>query len=151
MDLDLQWRDGYGYLYLDGADLAVDDGLRTAVLVSLFTDRRARDDDRLPDGSEDRRGHWSDSYLPNGDLEGSRLWLLEREKVLPDVLRRAEDYSREGLHWMLEDGVAATVQATAWTTGRSDLNLRIVITRPTGEQVELEFLNIWQQESQRAV
>lgn len=151
MDLDLEWRDGFGYLHLDGADLVQDFGLRTAVLVSLFTDRLARENDQLPDGSDDRRGHWSDSYLANDDLEGSRLWLLEREKVQPDVLRRAEDYSREALQWMLEDGLARTVQVNAWTTGRGDMNLAVVITRPQGEQVQLKFLNIWQQESQHAV
>lgn len=151
MDLDLEWRDGFGYLYLDGADLAEDRGLRTAVLVSLFTDRLSREDDQLPDGTDDRRGHWTDSYLLNDDLEGSRLWLLEREKVLPDVLRRAEDYGREALQWMLEDGLANAVQVTAWTTGRSDMNLHVVITRPQGDQVQLKFLNIWQQESEHAV
>jgi phage gp46-like protein len=151
MDLAMVWRNGFGYLFLDGADLAAEDGLRSSVLVSLFTDRRARSDDRIPDGSADRRGHWSDSHLPGDDQEGSRLWLLEREKVQPEVLRRAEDYSREALTWMLEDGAASAVQTTAWTTGRSDLNLRVQITRPSGEQVSFEFLDIWQKESQHAL
>lgn len=151
MDLALQWRNGYGYLYLDGADLAAEDSLHSAVLVSLFTDRRCRADDVIPDGSTDRRGHWSDSYLRGDDQEGSRLWLLEREKVQPEVLRRAEDYSREALAWMVEDGAARVVQATAWTTGRSDLNLLIRITRPSGDDVSFEFLDIWQQEADHGV
>lgn len=151
MDLRMQWRNGFGYLYLDGPDLATEDGLGSAVLVSLFTDRQARVDDLIPDGSADRRGHWSDSYLPGEDQEGSRLWLLDREKVLPEVLRLAEDYSREALRWMLEDGVASDVQASAWTTGRSDLNLRVRITRPNGDVEGFEYLDIWQQEAARAV
>jgi phage gp46-like protein len=147
MDLAMQWRNGFGYLHLDGSDLAADDGLRSAVLVSLFTDRQADIDDLIPDGSSDRRGHWSDSYGPQGELLGSRLWLLEREKVQPEVMRRAEDYSREALAWMLEDEAASAIDASAWTTGRSDLNLRIRITRPGGEAVSLEFLDIWNKEA----
>jgi phage gp46-like protein len=41
---------------LDGGDLSTDDGLETAVLLSLITDRRAEADDVLPDGGTDRRG-----------------------------------------------------------------------------------------------
>jgi phage gp46-like protein len=52
---------------------------------------------------------------------------------------------------MLEDGTASAVQAVAWTTGRSDLNVRISITHPSGEQVSFEFLDIWQKESQHAL
>ena len=44
------------------ADLQGDDGLMTAVIISLFTDARAHDDDPLPDErvgvSSDRRGWW---------------------------------------------------------------------------------------------
>lgn len=151
MDLALVWRDGFGYLHLDGSDLSVDDGLRSAVLVSLFTDRRARPDDSLPDGSKDRRGHWSDSHLLGDDQEGSRLWLLEREKVQPEVLRRAEDYSREGLNWMLEDGAALALQVSAWTSGRGDLNLSVAITRPSGEIQTFEFVDLWNKEAQHAL
>ena len=50
----------------DIGDLKPDNGLYTAVLISLFTDARARDDDALPDviSEEDfpnRRGWWGDS------------------------------------------------------------------------------------------
>lgn len=151
MDLALQWRNGYAYLHLDGSDLATEEGLGSAVLVSLFTDRLSRPEDLIPDGTADRRGHWSDSYLLGDDLEGSRLWLLDREKVVPEVLRRAEDYSREALRWMLEDGVARDVQTSAWTTGHGDLNLRIRITRPSGDVEAFEYLDIWQQEAAHAV
>lgn len=150
MDLAMVWRDGFGYLHLSGADLAVEDGLRSAVRVSLFTDRRAREDDQLPDGSTDRRGHWSDSYS-SGDEIGSRLWLLDREKVVPEVLRRAEDYSREALAWMLKDGAASAVKASAWTTGRNDMNLQIAITHPDGRTESLEFLDLWNKETEHAL
>jgi len=151
MDLAMQWRNGYGYLHLVGPDLVEDDGLRSAVLVSLFTDRQAHVDDRIPDGSADRRGHWSDSYLPGDEQIGSRLWLLDREKIQPEVLRRAEDYSREALAWMTRRGAARSVQARAWTTGRDDLNLQISITRPNGQVESFDFLDMWKKEAQHAL
>ncbi len=152
MDAALVNRYGYFYLYLDGADLAEESGLRTAVIVSLFTDRLAKPTDTIPDGTLDRRGHWSDSYLAErGDLEGSRLWLLDREKIMPEVLRRAEDYTREALEWMLSDGVVLQVRATAWTTGSEDLNIRASLEKPDGEEVTFEFLDIWSQEINHAI
>lgn len=152
MDAALVNRYGYFYLHLDGADLASEPGLRTAVIVSLFTDRLALPTDPIPDGSRDRRGHWSDSYLPEqGDLEGSRLWLLDREKIMPEVLRRAEDYTREALEWMLSDAVVQQVTASAWTTGAEDLNIRARLIKPDGQEVTFEFLDIWSQEISYAV
>lgn len=144
MDLAMTNRDGMFYLFLDGADLAVDDGLESAVIVSLFTDRIALPTDPIPDGSPDRRGHWSDSFLVTiDDKEGSRLWLLSREKVRDEVLRRGEDYAREALKWMLEDGVAKAIEPTAWTTGRGDFNLRVRIIKPDDSDVEFSYLNLW--------
>ena len=84
------------------ADLQGDDGLMTAVIISLFTDARAHDDDPLPDErvgvSSDRRGWWGDC-LPDAQGEqtlesiGSRLWLLWREKDLDSVVARARQYA----------------------------------------------------------
>ena len=44
---------------LIGIDLATEEGLYTAVVISLFTDARADKDDELPAGENDsRRGWW---------------------------------------------------------------------------------------------
>ncbi len=118
-------------LSLAGADLASDQGLRSAVLVSLLTDRRANDDDVLPGAPEDtnRRGSWDDAWPEaDGDLQGSRLWLLTRSKQIPDVLERAKAYSEEALAWLIEDGVAQAVAVNAdWVEGPSSGALRGVL------------------------
>ena len=99
---------------LDGADLATDEGLETAAAISLFTDRRAGRDDALPGGDDDRRGWWGDAFAGvEGDLIGSKLWLLGREKNLPEALNRARDYGAESLAWMVEDGIAERVEVIA--------------------------------------
>ncbi|NCB53153.1 MAG: hypothetical protein EOM54_14955, partial [Clostridia bacterium] len=60
-DIQIQWNsaDHRGDFLLDntGADLSSDKGLETAVIVSLFTDRRA-DGEELPPNEKTKRGWW---------------------------------------------------------------------------------------------
>lgn len=127
--------------------LADDDGLRSAVLISLFTDRRAGDDDTLPDGT-DRRGWWGDSYADtSGDQLGSRLWLLRRAKATAEVLQRARQYATEALQWLVEDAVVKSVDITAeWQAlagGARTLALQATLTRGNGTTVRYRFDDFW--------
>ena len=116
------------------ADLAADDGLSTAVLVSLFTDRRTAVEE-LPDGETRRRGWWGDTLSPDDEI-GSHLWLLARAKRTPDTLHRAEDYARAALGWLVEDGVAEEVAVRAEDReGRLLIHIDI---RTAGRRVALE-------------
>lgn len=103
----------------DIQDFESDEGLETAVVISLFTDRRAKTDDILPDpDNPDLRGWWGDLVSDvEGDQIGSRLWLLNREKTEENVLIRAKQYIREGLQWLIDDGVAVKVVASAERQG----------------------------------
>ncbi len=152
---------------LTGPDLTADAGLQTAVIISLFTDRRAEDDDVLPDdatgpfglshkGSGDRRGWWADWYqegvsVPDGtspstptDRIGSRLWLLRREKQVQDVLDRAVEYGEEALQWLVDDAVAASVTVTSEILQSNTLALGVQIQKPDGSVLPLKFAIVWQ-------
>lgn len=146
-DLALRYDNTTGLmdLYLEDDDLATDDGLETAVLQSLYLDRRAEDEDVLPGGGEDdRRGHWGDEFpLVEGDKIGSRLWLLSRAPLVPSSARDAEDFTDQGLAWMIEDDVAATVEVSASIVGQR-VSLDVVITRPTGDAVSYRFGHVWE-------
>lgn len=122
--------------------LALGDDLETAVWMSLFTDRRATDDDVLTDGTDDRRGCWTDTYTEKPI--GSRLWLLDRAKRLPETLRLAEGYAREALAWLVEDGVAARVDVTAEWAGPTFMAIRPVIIHRDGRRADLRFDWAWQ-------
>ena len=130
-------------LALDAFALSSDDGLETAVILSLFTDARAKDDDTLPIGQTDRRGWWADTVLPDSlgryDQYGSRLWLLHREKQMPEVLRRAKDYAQEGLAWLLEDKVARKVDVVATNPQDGWLVLDITVTLHNGGLERYQF------------
>jgi len=129
---------------LDGLGFAEDDGLETAVILSLFTDRRANADDAIPDGSKDRRGWWGDSFSDvKGDLIGSRLWLLSREKQLPSVLSRAQQYAEESLKWLVDDGVAESAVVVASNPRSGILALLVSITRPGHPVKQYRFEHFW--------
>jgi phage gp46-like protein len=134
-----------GELVLSGLDLARDDGLETAVIISLFTDRRASAEQipmELP--QDDLRGYWGDiSNTTTSDQTGSLLWLLAREKQLPQVLGRAQQYCREALAWMVEDLVATRVEVAAEFVAQGWMLILVDIFRPTGSPVRYRFNYEW--------
>ncbi|PWG62868.1 phage GP46 family protein [Spiribacter halobius] len=141
----IQDADGRRDIALEAGDLAAEESPRTAVVLSLLTDRRADTDDELPDGGSDRRGWWADAWSePSEDLIGSRLWLLAREKELPAVARQAEAYAREALQWLVDDGIAESVEVTAEDFRAEWLTLRVVIRRRGGGTVEQRYDYVWE-------
>ena len=70
---------------------------------------------------------------------GSRLWLLERSKETDDVLARAREYAIEALTWLLEDGVARSLDVTASWVRRGVLGLVVVITLADRSQFQDVF------------
>jgi phage gp46-like protein len=150
-DLALVWTDGTLDLVIEDDDVLTDDGLRTAVLISLFTDRRAEADDELPSPDGDRRGSWTDEFEPNeGDRIGSRGWLLGRAKRTADIVPRAEAYAREALAWMVADRVCERIDIDAAVAGQK-LTLAITIHRPKSAAVTFRFGHTWDAEAARAV
>jgi phage gp46-like protein len=147
-DIQLQFNNVTGFcdwsVASGGGDLNSAETLETAVLLSLFTDKRAPAD--LQIFSTDRRGFWGTTYNPAGQAElGSLLWTLGRsvKNDSTSVLRTAEMYALQALNWLITQGVAATVTATAFwlSQGSGNLGLSIVITQPNG--VVNQFSWVW--------
>ena len=88
-----------------------DDELTRAVIISLFSWARARDDDQV-EGSR-RFGFWGDTYDDAGQETGSRLWLMSRSKILPDTVERCRKYAQKALPWPVHEGVADSVHVQA--------------------------------------
>lgn len=118
--------------------LESDDGLETAVILSLFTDKTAPADAILPDGSGDRRGYWAD------EDKGSLLWLLEREKATIKTAARAQRYALEALQWFKRDGIADEIEVTAEYVTHEMLKLGVTIVRQVaGKPVNHRFDYVW--------
>ena len=127
-------------------DLATDRGLETACLLSIFVDRRAEDDDTPPSGDpNDRRGWWADEFAEvAGDKIGSRLWLLDRAKRGGDVAKRAEEYVKEALAWMVEDRVTSSVSVEIDMDSHPNAMLiGVAIQKPNREALSLRFAYAW--------
>lgn len=146
-DLALTWSNvtGDADLSLIDSDLASDRGLQTAVILSLFTDRRAEVDDNPPSGDDrDRRGWWADQFLEvEDDRYGSRLWLLDRAKRTRETELRAKEYVTEALAWMLEDRVVSSIDVTIETTARA-LLIGVELQRPGRDPVSFRFAHTWE-------
>lgn len=133
-ELHADWESAHG-------ELANGDDFQTAVIISLFTDRVARADDPYEDN--DRRGWWGDSTEQN--QLGSRLWLIRREKLTREVARRSEEYAREALKWLVDDGVVMAVEAVAQIVYPNRLNLFIRYQLPQTDSWDaLQFFWIWE-------
>ena len=147
-DIKINWDDIFqegDIAYIDG-DLEREPGLGTAVFMSLFTDRRARDDDPLDD-KDDKRGWWGDQTSTYIDDEiGSRLWLLDRAKTTTENYRLARIYIEEALQWLISDGVAAKVETEierAGVPGNDRLYFKVKIYKIDGNVEAYKFEDCW--------
>lgn len=115
-----------------------------AVMVSLFTWRRANPDDDLP--GDLRMGWWGDAFAPiANDRIGSRLWLLSRAKLLPETAARAKEYAEEALQWLIDDGVAARVDVRTERQGLSTLAIGVQIYKSDGSRLlDVRFTDVWE-------
>jgi len=132
-------------------DVVMSQSLLGAVLISLFTDARAADDDPLPDSqSTDRRGWWGDATntAKPGDSVGSRLWLIERERSSDAVVVKAKLYIEEALQWMIDEGVAASIVVEVEKqaipgSGTLILAYQVKIQKPAGGTETFKFEQEW--------
>lgn len=137
-------------LTITDGDLTPERTLRTAILLSLFTDARAPDSLELPD--RDRRGWWADAYAEiDGDRFGSLLWTLAREKSLAVVASKAKTFTEQALAWMVSDDIAEKVEATvellpqvAGQTTRPVLGIRVEAWKPPNRLIAFQFRYVWE-------
>lgn len=114
-----------------------------AVWISLFSWRRAESGDRLDDG--ERMGWWGDSFpVIANDRIGSRLWLLRRKTLVPEVLRQAEAYARESLQWLIDDELVTAIEVAVSSSDRIRLDLVVQLSDEDGPLPPFPFNDIWQ-------
>ncbi len=154
-DLRLVWNQARGSadLALDGQDFETDDTFETAVLLSLFTNARAKPGDVLPaEFGSKRGGWWANALSPvDGDNFGSRLWLLARAKRDPELLARAQEYAAEALAWFVEDGAVEKVVVATSFTADGWLLIDVTFYRPKSAPTSFKYDYNWRaQEARRA-
>lgn len=110
--------------------------LATAVLISLFTDAAADDDDVIPDGTGNRRGWW-------GGAIGSKLWLRQRDKPTPQLPAIVKADIEDALTWLVTDGIATRVDVVTEYPRPGMLGAQVTIHRMTGQPLALRFSRLW--------
>ncbi len=114
-------------LELEAGDLKTDEGLVSAVLVSLWSDARARADDTPPDGGDDPRGYWGQE---TGDDYGSRLWLYDRSKRTVETANEVREAAATALRWLVAEEIAAEVRVETSRGGTlQEIRLDVEIVR----------------------
>ena len=101
--------------------------LQRAIIISLFTWRRADDSDNY-DGLS-KFGWWGDTFPEHdGDRIGSKLYQLLRRKLTGDVLLEAQEMCREALQWLMDDNLVSEFDVLCERSERDVNRLDVMIT-----------------------
>ena len=113
-------------MFMNGAVISADlqDSLTRAVIISLFSWRRADDGDDI-ESDVSKHGWWGDSF--STDRIGSKIWEILRQKLNDETIAKAQEYSRAALQWMIEDGLVTeiNVEAERDSSDFNRLNLKV--------------------------
>jgi phage gp46-like protein len=124
-------------------------GLESALVISLYTDRTMPPDWVFPQKGilNNPGGWWGDAFNPAPI--GSHLWLLRFQSGAPNLLQIARNYCLDALQWLIDNGIAATIDVTpTWIFPNSQraIGLAIVITEPvTNVTSRFQYSYAWQQ------
>lgn len=120
-------------------DILTDDFFDTSLLFSLFGEKRADSSEVVE--PQLRRG-WIGSE--GKDFEnGSKLWLFSQARVTRTNLNRIQDEARKALQWLVDDGLAVSVDEVTATAKNGTVTLEIVIRR-SRSQPGRRFFDLWQ-------
>lgn len=122
---------------LENGSLKLDDGMTTGVLISVFSDGLANEEDDVVD----RRGFWADAF--DTDKLGSRLYILKRLKQTNETLLLAKEIVGDCLKWMIEDGVVKSIEVEAEYLATGVMGLAVDIAKPDGSTFNYQFQVIW--------
>ena len=122
--------------------------LASAVAVAIMTDGLAFEDDIIPDGTNDRRGVWSDheaDEIHQAWGSGSRLWLLSREKQTERTRARAEQYISDAVRPFVTYGIADDFAVRAYWFRHEALGCEVDLFRKRGGNVLLRYEPLWRE------
>ncbi|PJC85311.1 hypothetical protein CSW98_15910 [Vibrio sp. HA2012] len=111
------------------------EGMRHAVLQSIYNNAESTQNDRARMDSNERGGSWSDELL---SVVGSRDWTLTREKLTAQTLSLAKRFYETALAWLIEDGYAKSVEVSVWEEKPNQMGRNIIITLMDNSKFEVQ-------------
>ena len=107
-------------------DITADDSFDTSIFASLFSDGRADESQITP--PQDRRGWNGDvNTTLEGYLFGSKLWLLDQERLVQTTVNKAQDYAQTSLQWLIDLEFATRIDVRARRNLNSQIEINIEI------------------------
>ena len=110
----------------ENGDFALTDGLDTAILLSIFAEKRASKE-KVTDPLK-RRGHFSNEFANiEGYQVGSTQWLFtEQSENSESNTTQLENSVKDGLRWLVDDKICkkVIVKATQQSSG-VDVNIEL--------------------------
>jgi phage gp46-like protein len=154
LDPDLVWNGRIGDLAqtpladaINPGGLANGAALATAVLICLMTDRRAEPIE-LRDGDVNRGWPGDGFDLQPGETPlGSKLWLLRRRALSAEVETLAQDYAREALQTLVDQGAFVRFDVAA-SANRVANRLELAVAgygREGARIYDQRFAVLWEQ------
>lgn len=122
-------------------DLAIDDSFNTAIMMSLFVDKRA-DSSEVP-VPESRRGWWGNlmSDIPN-DEDGSKVWLFYQSRMTLNDMNKLNDEVKDCLQWFIDDGYLNNLQSSV-TYGDNTATVKVTYDIQNSATESLAY-ELWQ-------
>ena len=114
----------YDFSLDENGDIKTDVFFDTSLLYSLFGERRASPDEVVE--PQLRRG-----WIGNSDdfENGSKIWLLSQARLTRDTLNRLQDEAEKALQWLVDDGLAVSIDQVVATVSGGRVLLDITIRR----------------------
>jgi len=129
-----EWCD----VVIENGDLIKEDGFETAILISLFSDAYVKEPGKL---FREKRGWWAEKLFNKEN--GSKWWILERSNITRQTLRLMEQYGKDALQWMIDDGIAVKIEDLAIKRENNIVDFYLVIYRQNQEPWKMKFEFNW--------
>lgn len=129
-------------LDIEGGDLVLSDSLQNAVLLSLAIWNRSEIDSGVAATENVQGGWWADAL--NELPLGSKLYTIFRDRLDESSLEKAKGLVKDALKWLLDDGVAKSVDVSATIAGKTSAEFVIVIKKPDGNDEEFKWKTNWE-------
>lgn len=127
-------------LVVEDGDLKTSAGLESPLVVSLFSDRRAFDDEGIPDPL--RRRGWPGSVIVGGPNHnfGSGWWFYEQARMTQNTVNGVRAEAEAALEWMADEDIidTAVAQVVADPETRA-LSIVIDLTTPDGRSTRTAY------------
>lgn len=134
--------DGRGLydIQVENNDFASAQGFETAIPVSLFTDARASSV-QVPQ-AQNRRGWVGNILYATLDRQlGGLLWTLSQARLTQNTINLAKSYAEGSLQWLLEDGLARSIQISVIKA--SIREIKILIDIFTIDNTVQRYIILW--------